>query len=492
MQGRTLTKVFAIVVVALLLVLSVFLIFRHKEEAKFYPLEFIKYPTSTNPVILTAGNSFEIKVNSTPLVLGWNVSLYAKYQKVSALLQSEKYDNKSKLWKLVAKVPENAITSLYNLSVRAKTKEGELEFVQPRAVQVIDSFPENFSFVHITDIHIGKLGYNTIESFEQAINEINLINPSFVIITGDITDHDSEEEYATFYLLLQKFTVPTFVCVGNHDVYSSILKKREGQTYEKYIGDLNYTFRFGKYHFIVVNDVLSDYNGDGVCEDGEISEEQIEWIENYLRFYNGSGAKFLMMMHVPMFKPPEFGSQVLEPARSILLRLIGDYKVLGVFAGHHHRDYVVTYEGCKFINTVTVGAELGSGAKYCGYRIVYVREGKIYKYNYDNLSDQDTSNSMPAGKIHYFFSPNNDGTSENVTLKIVSELSEAVENSKASFVLKKPFKTYEIKMTASDGVNPRIIQSFESDDHSKIIVEVALNVPKDQTTIVSVAISSKS
>ena len=121
-----------------------------------------------------------------------------------------------------------------------------------------------------------------------------------------------------------------------------------------------------------------------------------------------------------------------------------------------------------------------------------MREGKIYSYNYDNLSDQDTSNSMPVGKIHYFFSPNNDGTSENVTLKIVSELSETVENSKASFVLKKPFKTYEIKMTASDEVNPRIIRSFESDDHSKIIVEVALNVPKDQTTIVSVAISSKS
>ncbi|MGB9759759.1 MAG: hypothetical protein ACP5HX_03660 [Thermoproteota archaeon] len=77
MQGRaiTLTKAFAIITVALLLVFSAFLIFRHKEEVKFYPLEFIKYPTSTNPVILTVGNSFEIKVNSTSLILGWNVSL---------------------------------------------------------------------------------------------------------------------------------------------------------------------------------------------------------------------------------------------------------------------------------------------------------------------------------------------------------------------------------------------------------------------------------
>ncbi|MGB9759757.1 MAG: hypothetical protein ACP5KW_04855 [Thermoproteota archaeon] len=120
-----------------------------------------------------------------------------------------------------------------------------------------------------------------------------------------------------------------------------------------------------------------------------------------------------------------------------------------------------------------------------------MKEGKIYSYNYDNSTDQDTSNSMPVGKLHYFFSPSNDGTSENVTLKIVSELSETIKNSKVSFILKKPFKAYEIKMTAPNEVNPKIIQSFESDDHSKIIVEVALNIPKNQTTIVSVAISSK-
>lgn len=236
---------------------------------------------------------------------------------------------------------------------------------------------------------------------------------------------------------------------------------------------------------------LASYNRDGIYKDGEISEEQLKWVENYLKLYNNSYTKFLIMMHVPMFKPPEFGSQVLEPGRSILLKLIRDYKVLGVFAGHHHRDYVVTYDGYKFINTVIVSAELGSGAKYRGYRIIRIVGERIHSYNYDNLSDQDTSNSIPVGKLHYSFSPNNDGTSENVTLKIVSELSETIENSKVSFILKKPFKAYEIRVAASNGVNPRIIQSFESDDHSKIIVEVALNIPKNQTTIVSVAIGSK-
>lgn len=474
-----LTKVLCyVVVIVILLVSSALLIFQHREEAKFYPNEFVKYPTSTNPIILVAGNSFEVKLNYSELVLGWNVSLHTKYKKVNTILQSTKYDNKSRLWTLVVKVPENTMPDLYNISIKVRTKSEEIEFVQPRAVQVLKSFPENFSFVHITDVHIGKLGlgYDTADLFKQAIDEINLIHPLFVIITGDITDHGSEGEYKEFYSLLQRFTVPTFVCVGNHDVYSSILRRREGKTYEKCIGNLNYTFNVGNFHFIVIDDVL---NGDGV-----ISKEQLEWIENDLKLHNNSIK--LMMTHVPMFKPPEFSSQILEPARSSLLKLIKEHKVIGFFAWHHHRDYIVTYDECKFINTVTISAELGSGAKYHGYRIVRIVKGKIYSYNYYNLSDQDTSNSIPVGKLHYSFYPSNDGTSENVTLKIVSELLETIEDAKVKFILKKPPKTYEIKIVAFPSeAKPRVIQSFESDDHSKIIIEVALSILKNQTLTIS-------
>jgi len=191
-----------------------------------------------------------------------------------------------------------------------------------------------------------------------------------VIITGDITDHNEDSEYIEFLMLLQRFKIPTFVCVGNHDVYSGLLRKRIREKYEEYIGYLNYSFSFGKYHFIVIDDVL---NGDGV-----IGEEQLKWIESELKLHNGSIS--FLAAHVPMFKPQEFASQILEPSRSKLLNLIKIYKVKGFFSGHHHRDYVVEYNCCKFITTTTVAAELGSGQKYRGYRLIHIVKDEIVSY----------------------------------------------------------------------------------------------------------------
>ena len=57
-----------------------------------------------------------------------------------------------------------------------------------------DEISDNFSFVHLTDFHIGDprgLKENIKQTIgwkaaKKCIEEINLINPDFLIITGDL------------------------------------------------------------------------------------------------------------------------------------------------------------------------------------------------------------------------------------------------------------------------------------------------------------------
>jgi len=122
------------------------------KEVKVEDLEII-YPRSTIPVIKKKGEIFEVKLNVSSKVKVLNVTLTSSNSSFRLLIEDSSYRN---FLSLFLRIPENSSIGLFNLTVWVKYKENEIKYVQPRAVQVISSFPEDFFFVHITDVHIGK------------------------------------------------------------------------------------------------------------------------------------------------------------------------------------------------------------------------------------------------------------------------------------------------------------------------------------------------
>ena len=60
-------------------------------------------------------------------------------------------------------VPLNTPEELYNLTIIIE-KNAEIELCnRQRAVSVINKFSDNFSFIHITDLHIGDLKSGVLE-----------------------------------------------------------------------------------------------------------------------------------------------------------------------------------------------------------------------------------------------------------------------------------------------------------------------------------------
>lgn len=101
-----------------------------------------------------------------------------------------------------------------------------------------------FSFVHITDVHIGEgfSDYGTpgfvndtmpavdnsqpAKSLREAVKWINANyqekNIRFVIVSGDLTGSAETSEFMMFKSIMKDLKVPYVPCIGNHDVWSYV------------------------------------------------------------------------------------------------------------------------------------------------------------------------------------------------------------------------------------------------------------------------------
>ncbi|MCB9033962.1 MAG: metallophosphoesterase [Chitinophagales bacterium] len=106
-----------------------------------------------------------------------------------------------------------------------------------------------FSFVHITDVHIGEgqgdygtsgfkndtmpngdVGYSA-ERLRKAVNWINNNyidkNLKFIIVSGDLTDSGEKSEFDKFKEIMNASQIPFVPTIGNHDAWPYVRFKQE-------------------------------------------------------------------------------------------------------------------------------------------------------------------------------------------------------------------------------------------------------------------------
>ena len=72
-------------------------------------------------------------------------------------------------------------------------------------------------FLHLSDLHIHTDGCSNIE-VQNTLEYIDTFYPDHkLIITGDITDDGSSDQYEKAFALLKRFMGRIFICPGNHD-----------------------------------------------------------------------------------------------------------------------------------------------------------------------------------------------------------------------------------------------------------------------------------
>lgn len=165
--------------------------------------------------------------------------------------------------------------------------------------------------------------------------------PYFIAVTGDITQSNKPEQFATVRDAIDSIDVPYVPVPGNHDWYDG------GAAYRAHFGPPSYSFDAGGVHFLVLNDA------DGLST-------RLDFVSRDLALVTGAGDPTVVaLMHAP---PRDELLAGLE-ARGV------DY----LFTGHMHANRVLVHDRLVQYNTQPL-AMGGMDLTPAGYRIVSVAE----------------------------------------------------------------------------------------------------------------------
>lgn len=217
---------------------------------------------------------------------------------------------------------------------------------------------EAFSFVVISD----RTGGAIKGEWASAVEEINRLQPDFVVCVGDLIEGYTEDkavlegQWEEFDSLTRKFNAPFFYAPGNHDVTNDVMwelyKERYGVKGKTY-----YSFDYRGYHFVVLDSFMA-------IEKAWFAEEQFTWLGKDIARAKDSKHIFVLYHH-PRWNNPDLWGRFAQ--------LVPAGKTT-VFNGDAHATFGVSVEGG--ISTYDLSAT-ASNAKVMMFAHVAVDRGKV-------------------------------------------------------------------------------------------------------------------
>ncbi len=221
-----------------------------------------------------------------------------------------------------------------------------------------------FKFAVISDLHGGRPEGSTI--FPEAVQELNLLDPDFVICVGDLirgyADMKEEAEirkkiipmWDEFDAGIAKLKRPFYYVFGNHDVSNAlqlkIVRERYGAPY--------YSFNHKGAHFIVL--LTEGFDAAGGSLDVNADKEQKDWLKKDLDASKDATHTFVF------FHKPWPGPAIMDLFKG---------RPTTVFAGHWHSYQQFVKDGINYhVLSSTGGGIPGDfyGGDFYQYAVVTV------------------------------------------------------------------------------------------------------------------------
>ncbi|WP_347554245.1 phosphodiesterase [Robbsia sp. KACC 23696] len=218
-----------------------------------------------------------------------------------------------------------------------------------------------FYFVQLTDLHIrapGVLAYRKVDTavyLRQAVAHVLSLDPApaAVVVTGDLVDKGSVEEYMHLQALLAPLPMPIYMLVGNHDGREGLRAVfdapylREGGAFVQYTADIGGNDGSdGKPTCSPVRLIALDTLEPG-RSGGFLCAQRLDWFEAALE--DARGLPVVVALHHPPFATGigHMDEALLDAASSArLAEIVARHpNVERIIAGHLHREIHARFGG---------------------------------------------------------------------------------------------------------------------------------------------------
>jgi len=409
-------------------------------------LTIIQRPLLNIPTISQPGDTLEIICDLSASPSSWSAVLMNGVVEIALSAFGEEFDDEKDLWILKAILPDTIISELYDLKLEIP---GENTDISNNSVQIIPHYKDDFYFIHITDTHLPTHYYCyedyyqqdtlEVEDMRAVIADINLINPAFVLHTGDLINEGELEDYLynRYYTkvkrVLSEFEVPLYLVPGNHDIggwydtpMSDGTARRNwwrffGWKYLDKPGGINphytqdYSFRYGNCHLIGLEAYINyDWWRSEIYGGESFINEQLDWLQQNLNNVDESLLKILFYHY-------DFSDTLNLEELGVDLALWG----------HTHGS---SYTPGEY--PISISTEACSNGRRA-YRLIRVKADSILPsptlyagFNGENLSVE--------------YQPANNGLNYQVSAQVTNNLDEPFEHTRLRFVMPKDGKYPQI------------------------------------------------
>jgi predicted phosphodiesterase len=200
-------------------------------------------------------------------------------------------------------------------------------FLQVVLFSVVTS-AQQFSFVHLTDTHIGSPMAD--QDLRNSIKDINQNKDvAFVLISGDITEFGSDDELYLAKRILDSLQKPWYIIPGNHDDNWS---ESGTNSFKKIFGAETFSFMYGGYFFLGTNCGPNMRMGPG-----QIPHENLVWMDSVLQRLPIKNMPVVFVNHYPIDSSLNNWYQAID--------MLKKHNVQLILCGHGHANHRLTFEG---------------------------------------------------------------------------------------------------------------------------------------------------
>lgn len=217
----------------------------------------------------------------------------------------------------------------------------------------------------ISDIHCGS-SYFIPDLLERSILEINDINPTAVVVSGDLTDAGYRQEFEMAADYISRIQCERVMVIpGNHDA------RNVGYIhFERLFGERYSSMDFEDVVMVGVDSSEPDLN------DGRVGREHYEFIRD--TFARAGDKLKIFVVHHHLIPIPGTGRErnIIYDAGDVLEALV-DVDVDLVLSGHKHVPYSWKLENMFIVNAGTASTTRLRGNTRPCYNIIEVDGGRV-------------------------------------------------------------------------------------------------------------------